>query len=305
MNPIDKAMLAALTDLSGIGDARAYELYTHYETPEKLLDAPESIVTEFHYLDADTYDGLQSLDKAIETYRHRFNEYEADGITILGIEDARYPDAVRDGPAPVLLYAKGNIGTLTGTAIGVSGSRETNEAGQQWIRSLSSAFVEEGNTIVSGGARGADTAAHQGALEFPNSTIAVLGTGVNIAYPPENEPLFERIVRTGGLLLSMRPPDAEPTRHAFIDRNELLAALSDAMIFVATDGSGGTMAQYEIALKQDKPAFVPPTGLEIEPSSGLTTLQDSNATATIQTPMDLSESVLATKSQQKDLDEWT
>lgn len=298
-------MLASLTDLSGIGDARAYELYTHYETPEKLLDAPESIVAEFHYLDADTYDGLQSLDKAIETYRHRFNKYEIDGITILGIEDARYPDAVRDGPAPVLIYAKGDLDTLTGTAIGVSGSRETNETGQQWIRSLSSAFAEKGNTIVSGGARGADKAAHQGALEFPNSTIAVLGTGVNIAYPPENESLFERIVKTGGLLLSMRPPDAEPTRHSFIDRNELLAALSDAMIFVATDGSGGTIAQYKIALKQNKPTFVPPTDLNIEPSSGLTKLRESNDTATIQSSAELADSISTTKSQQKNLDEWT
>ena len=297
-------MLAALTDLSGIGDARAYELYTYYETPQKLLNAPESIVSEFHYLDADTYEGLQSLNKAVEKYIHRFNEYETDGIRILSIEDDQYPDVVRDGPAPVLIYARGNTDILTGTAIGVSGSRKTNETGQQWIRSLSLELAEEGNVIVSGGARGADTAAHQGALEFPNSTIAVLGTGVNVAYPPENELLFEQIIRTGGLLLSMRPPDAEPTRHSFIDRNELLAALSDAMIFVATDGSGGTMAQYEIALKQDKPTFVPPSYLEIEPSSGLTELRDSNVTATMKTPTDLSNSILGSRSQQKDLDEW-
>lgn len=305
MNTTGKALLAALTDFSGIGDARAYELYTHFDDPLDLLNAPESLIDEFHYVDATTLTDLQSLDETLETYRRQFTSYESTDITILGIDDGQYPDSVRTNPAPVLLYAKGNVELLAEPAVGVSGSRETNTTGQQWIHSLAAELARDGYVVVSGGARGADTAAHQGALETPQSTIAVLGTGVNTAYPPENQSLFEQIIDAGGLLLSMRPPDAEPTSHAFIKRNELIAALSDGMIFVATDGDGGTMAQYEMARDRDRPLFVPPATLNIEPGDGLPTLRSSNDTTSVQNAGDISEAVSAAQSQQMDLDEWT
>lgn len=305
MNTADKAVLAALTDLSGIGDTRAYEIYTHFDDPDDLTSAPESLIDEFHYVDANTLTEMRSLDKNIESYRNQFNEYESDGITVLAIEDDQYPGIVRNGPAPVFLYAKGNIDLLTDITVGVSGSRETNDSGQQWIRSLSSELVSEGYTIVSGGARGADTAAHQGALEKNNSTIAVLGTGVNVAYPPENEPLFDQVVNTDGLLVSMRPPDAKPTRHAFIDRNKLIAALSDGMIFVATDGDGGTMAQYEMALDQGRPVFVPPSDLGIEPSDGLVTIRESEDTTVIESASELIDTPSMISPQQSNLEHWS
>ena len=305
MKLIHKALLAALTDISGIGDARAYELYDHFEDPLDLLDAPASLTDKYHYVDEATRTDIRSLDGEIEGYLNRFDAYESNGIAILGIVERRYPEVVRSGPAPVLLYAKGNVELLTGDAVGVSGSRETNETGQQWIESLSADLAENGYTLVSGGARGADTAAHRGALDTGGSTIAVLGTGVNVAYPPENQSLFERIIDTGGLLISMRPPDADPARHAFLDRNELIAALGDGMIFVATDGSGGTMAQYKIALEQGQPIFVPPTDVDITPNDGLTTIREGDATKSINTASDLLETVSTGNAEQKNLEEWT
>lgn len=299
-----KALLAALTDISGIGDARAYELYNHFDDPWDLLSAPTSLADKYHYVDETTLTDIQSLDSEVEGYLNRFDTYESNGITILGITEDRYPEAVRVGPAPVLLYAKGNVGLLTGDAIGVSGSRGTNETGQQWIKGVSAELAENGYTLVSGGARGADTAAHRGALGTDNSTIAVLGTGVNIAYPPENQTLFDQIIDTGGLLISMRQPDAEPARHAFLDRNELTAALSDGMIFVAADGSGGTMAQYKIALDQDRPIFVPPPNLDIAPNDGLATIREAEATKSIDTVSNLLATLPTEDSEQKNLDEW-
>ncbi len=300
-----KALLASLTDIPGIGDARAYELYTHFDDPKDLLTAPQSLTDKYHYVDGTTLTDIRSLDDEVEGYLDRFDTYESNGITILGITEDRYPEAVRAGPAPVLLYAKGNVELLTGDTVGVSGSRETNETGKQWIESLSAELAENGYTLVSGGARGTDTAAHRGALDTDGSTIAVLGTGVNVAYPPENQSLFDQIIDTGGLLISMRPPDAEPARHAFLNRNEVIAALSDGMIFVATDGNGGTMAQYKIALEQDRPVFVPPPNLDITPNDGLTTIREADATKSINTASDLLDTLSTGNSEQKNLDEWT
>jgi DNA processing protein len=300
-----KALLAALTDISGIGDTRAYELYNHFDDPRDLLSAPASLTDKYHYVDETTLTDIRSLDDEAKGYFNRFETYESNGITLLGITEDRYPEAVRAGPAPVILYAKGNVELLTGNTVGVSGSRETNETGQQWIESLSAELAENRHTLVSGGARGADTAAHRGALDTDESTIAVLGTGVNVVYPPENQSLFDQIIETGGLLISMRPPDAEPVRHAFLDRNELIAALSDGMIFVATDGNGGTMAQYKIALEQDRPVFVPPSNLDITPNDGLTTIREADATKSITTASDLLDTLSTGNAEQKDLDEWT
>ena len=112
MNTSDKALLAALTDLSGIGDARAYELYTHFDDPFDLLSGPESLTNDFHYIDNTTVNQLQSLDDTLEAYRQRFATYESEGITILGIDDTQYPASVRTNPAPPLLYAKGNVELL-------------------------------------------------------------------------------------------------------------------------------------------------------------------------------------------------
>lgn len=304
MNTTERAILTALTDISGIGDARARELYTYVDDPVNLIEPPQAIIDEFHYIDSDTYAALQTLDDHVQEYRRRFEEYSTDGITVLGIEDNQYPDRARDGPAPAILYAKGNLELLTHSTIGVSGSRETNDAGQEWIRSLTADLVSKDYIIVSGGARGADTAAHWGALESTESTIAVLGTGVNVAYPPENEPLFEHILEDDGLLLSMRPPDATPTRHSFLDRNELIAALSDRMVFVATDGTGGTIAQYNIAVEQEREVFVPASGLGIEPSEGLTTLREDDKTIVINAESDLLPTLSTTESQQSNLDKW-
>lgn len=305
MKLTDKALLAALTDISGIGDTRAYELYNHFNDPKDLLSAPASLTGEYHYVDETTIKEIQSLDYELEDYFNRFDTYESNGIRIISITEDRYPEAVRAGPAPILLYAKGNVGLLAEDAVGVSGSRDTNEVGQQWIESLSTELAENGYTIVSGGARGADTAAHRGALDTDGSTIAVLGTGVNVAYPPENQALFDQIIDKGGLLISMRQPDAEPARHAFLDRNKVTAALSDGMIFVATDGNGGTMAQYKIALDQGRPIFAPQSNLDIAPNDGLATIRETDATRSIDTASDLLTTLLTDHSEQKNLDEWT
>lgn len=303
MNQTGRAILAALTEISGIGDSRARELYNHFEDPKELIDPPKSIISDFHYVGPDTYAKLETFERLVKDYRRQLKQYAQDGIEVLAITEERYPQAAREGPAPVLLYAKGNIDLLKKQTVGVSGSRETNQQGREWIRSLASDLASDGRVIVSGGARGADTAAHRGALDSLASTIVVLGTGANVAYPPENESLFESVVDSDGLVVSMRPPDAEPAQHAFLDRNQLIAALSELMVFVATDGSGGTMAQYEIAVEQSLPVYVAPPDVGIQPSNGLSTIRDSDSAQIVDTPADIYDSSLK-QDRQSDFSDW-
>ncbi|WP_265112036.1 DNA-processing protein DprA [Halosolutus halophilus] len=275
------AALVGLTDIDGIGDKRALELYRAVETLEELWSSPLAAFDDFHYVDEETHAQLRSLPETIDDYCERFDRYRNDGTEIIGIDDNRYPAVLRRNHAPFILYARGDVDLLDGPAVSVSGSRETNEAGQQWIRGIARELAAKGYTIVSGGARGADTAAHEGALDATGETIVVLGTGVDTPYPEENEALFSDIVDAGGLLLSHRPPDAGPTRHSFLDRNPTISALSRGTIVVATDGTGGTMAQYDIAVEQNRRIFVPEVDRDIRPDNGLRELRTAEATTVV------------------------
>ncbi|ELY39857.1 DNA-processing protein DprA [Natronorubrum tibetense] len=275
------ASLVALTDVDGVGDKRALKLYRAVETPEELWSSSLTAFDDFHYVDEETHTQLQNLPETIDNYRERFDRYRNDGIKIIGIDDDRYPASLRRNHAPLVLYAKGNVDLLNGPAVSVSGSRETNEAGQHWTREIACELAAEGYTIVSGGARGADTAAHEGALDATGETIVVLGTGVDIPYPEENKALFSDIVDTGGLLLSHQRPNAGPTRHSFLNRNPTISALSPGIIVVATDGTGGTMAQYDIAVEQNRRIFVPKADRDIRPDNGLRELRTAKATTVV------------------------
>ncbi|WP_235847870.1 DNA-processing protein DprA [Natronorubrum thiooxidans] len=232
-------------------------------------------------MDEETHAQLRELPETIDDYREQFDRYRNDGIEVIGIDDDRYPAALRRNHAPLILYARGNVDLLDDPAVSVSGSRETNEAGRQWIREIACELAAEGYTIVSGGARGSDTAAHEGTLDATGETIVVLGTGVDTPYPEENEALFSDIVDAGGLLLSHRPPDAGPTRHSFLNRNPTISALSSGTIVVATDGTGGTMAQYDIAVEQNRRVFVPEANRDIQPDNGLRELRTAEATTVV------------------------
>ncbi|MDS0477204.1 DNA-processing protein DprA [Natrinema sp. 1APR25-10V2] len=289
MNLDDLAGLVALTEIGGIGDKRALELYRTFEDIDDLLDSPRDAFSEYHYVDAEAYDRLQSLEPIIEETRQRFDRYRADGIDVIGIEDDRYPAALAAQHSPLVIYAKGNTELLQQRSISFSGSRETNIAGQKWAREIARDLAAEGYAIVSGGATGADTAAHEGALEAGGATVVVLGTGVETPYPEENEPLFEQIVDTDGVLVSHRRPTAGPTRSGFLDRNKTLSALSPGLVIVATDGSGGTMSQYDDATAQERQVFVPTSTLDIQPYKGVTEIVNTGSPLAIETAPEIVE----------------
>ena len=286
MNDTELGTLLALRDISGIGDSRAYELYAAFDGLDELLAAPDAAFDGFHYVDTETLAAIRGLDDAIDEYRRTIEEWTESGVAVLGPDDDAYPEAVQAGPGPVLLYVVGDINQIRRGGIAVSGSRETNETGQAWVREVTAELART-RPVVSGGALGADTAAHEGALESTGSTVVVLGTGVETPYPPANELLFDQIVDTGGALVSMRPPDAEPARYAFVERNALIAALSEAVLIVATDGSGGTIAQYEAAVRQDRPVFLPPAESGVRPNEGIEELRSKETTTTVQSATDL------------------
>lgn len=159
-------------------------------------------------------------------------------------DDARYPHRLRalGHDAPPIVYALGRVERLQEPAVAIVGTRHATAPGLRAARRLARAAAAGGATVVSGLARGVDAAAHEGALDGrPGATIAVLGTGLDVAYPADHRTLQDRIA-ADGLLLSELPPGLRATRGSFPERNRLIAALAPVTAVVeAGEGSGALL----------------------------------------------------------------
>lgn len=304
MNTYQKAILVSLTELSGVGDSRAYDIFKNFDKPERIINLPQKDLEKFNYIDEDVFDDPETFEETVESYVQRLERHSNQGIDTIGIEDERYPESVKEGPSPILIYVKGNAELLQRISIGFSGSRETDTNGKQWTRSLACQLSQSGYTIVSGGAKGTDTAAHEGAINNDGSTVVVLATGVDVAYPPENEELFDKVLSDNGALISMRPPGAKPTSYSFIERNKLIASLSDGMVFVAAEEDSGTKSQYEDALNRDIPIFAPPADLNITPVNGICEIRNNNTTNIISSKDGVTKKISQMKHRQSGINDW-
>lgn len=178
-----------------------------------------------------------------------------------------YPARLTPLPqAPELLYVRGELDDRP--AVAVVGSRHDTRYGRQMAFDIASGLARAGVTVVSGLARGIDTAAHRGALAGGGKTIAVLGGGFSNLYPPENKDLAEKIVQTGGALVTEYPPDATPLPFHFPLRNRIISGLSDGVLLIEAALKSGTLSTVNHALSQGRPVFALPGNVDA-PGSAL------------------------------------
>lgn len=159
---------------------------------------------------------------------------------------------------PHVLFYKGTLATAQERAVAVVGSRRETRYGREQAFRIARELAQSGVTVVSGLARGVDTAAHKGALEGGGRTIAVLGSGLNNLYPPENKELAQEIVARGGAVVSELPPTSEPMAFHFPVRNRIISGLSDAVLLVEAREKSGTWITVGHALAQGREVFALP-----------------------------------------------
>lgn len=308
MNLETLGRLLALTEVSKVGDKRALQLYHSFNSLEELFSAELDEFDQFHFIDEGNIQELQNLRPAAERYEGIFRQCEDAGISVIGIDDQHYPEELREYHAPLVIYAKGNTDLLSRRSISFAGSRDTDSNGQKWAVDVAETLADD-YVIVSGGANGADASAHKGALRASGDTIVVLGTGVENMYPEENRELFNRVLEGDGLIISHQTPDAGPSRQGFLHRNKTNSGLSEAIILVATDGSGGTMSQYSDAVSQGKLVFAPAPEMGFEPTEGISEIVSSGEAHPITSAKDVLETLNEQKeistNSQASLDNWT
>ena len=254
-----------LTLTPGLGTATIRQLLSHFGLPEKIVGAKRSDLTR--YADAEAIQALDSelVGKAVE---RALAWLEEPGNAIITLADAEFPRLLLEIPdPPALIYCRGRTELLTRPALALVGSRNATAQGignaEQFARSFSAA----GLTIVSGLAQGIDAAAHRGGLAGEGSTIAVLGTGVDIAYPRSNAALAAEIAAQG-LLLSEFPLSTKAFAHNFPRRNRLISGLAQGCLVIEAALGSGSLITARTAAEQGREVFAVPGSIHSPLSKG-------------------------------------
>ncbi len=194
--------------------------------------------------------------------------YERLGVRVLTLSDDGYPRLLREIPAPPpVLYVNGGLLDGDDRAVGIVGTRRFTPYGREVTAMLSGDLAAGGVTIVSGLARGIDGVAHQAALQAGGRTIAVLGSGPDVVYPPEHRNLAERIAEQGALV-SEYPPGRQPDAQNFPARNRIISGLSLGVIVIEAPERSGALITADFAADQGRDVFVVPGSVLSAASAG-------------------------------------
>lgn len=199
--------------------------------------------------------------------------------TVLAYPDAAYPPGLRQlrNPPPIL-YVLGTTDVLSaGPCVAVVGSRSASAYGMTVTADFCRDFCEAGFTIVTGGAKGVDSAAAQTALKFGGKVILVLGCGVDVVYPPENEDLFRQTTKAGGAIVSEFIYGTQPLSSLFPRRNRIIAALSDGCVVTEAGLRSGALITADHCLDLRRPLYAVPGNITSAGSAGTNSLIRSGA----------------------------
>jgi DNA processing protein len=220
---------AVLRSIDGIGHARASQLH-------------------------------QALRRAADEAPRQLEHAQQLGVSIICPDDELYPTLLRDIPdPPCVLYVRGSLQPRDLNALAIVGSRRCSYYGREQAERFGALLGGAGLTVVSGGARGIDSAAHRGALSHPQGrTIAVLGCGIDIIYPPENASLFEQIARRGAILSEL-PIATPPVAENFPRRNRIVSGISRGVLVIEADERSGALITARQACEDHgRPVFALP-----------------------------------------------
>lgn len=222
----------------------------HFGDPHTALNAPIQAFMNINGLTQKTAERCMQLasipvDKEIEKLE------KVDGFLVT-IKEIDYPSNLRNIPdPPPVLFVRGDIREEDRFSVAIIGTRSPSEYGKSMAYKISRDLAKRGLTIISGGARGIDTIAHRAALDAGGRTIAVLGCGVDVAYPYENKKLFEDISRSGAII-SEYVPGTKPDAWRFPVRNRIVSGMSIGVLVVESKVNGGAMITANLALDQGR-----------------------------------------------------
>ena len=224
------------------------------------------------------YHKKKILDKNLDRAKEVLRWCNKAGVNIVTLEDDDYPATLKDlVDRPGVLYYVGTLPDFSKElSIGVVGTREMTLYGQRCAFEIGYGLTKGGAIVVSGGALGIDCTAQKGAIAAGGSTIAILGSGIDVLYPPQNKELLIKIMETGAVITEY-PPFTPPNRYNFPVRNRLISGLSKGVVIVEADKNSGAMITADKAKAQHRYLFSVPGPINVFQSTGTNELISTGA----------------------------
>ena len=263
----DREAYISLNMIEGLGPVSVRRLIDCLGSPRAILEADREELMKARGVgeklalriiaQRDRIDAAKEIGKAAD-----------EGARIITPLDAEYPVALKTiHDPPMALYVRGCLLPQDAKALAIVGSRSTSHYGLSSADRLAYQLGKVGFTVVSGLARGTDTAAHSGVLKSGGRTIAVLGGALDCLYPPENEPLANRIAKNGAVV-SEYPMGRQADRMTFPYRNRIISGLSMGVLLIESDIKGGSMHTTDAAMEQGRTVFALPGRIDVPGTRG-------------------------------------
>ncbi len=269
----------ALSMLQDIGPVRAKRLLSVFKTPERIFNAKKDDLCEVNGIGSKLFKHIKEFN-SWNLIERQMNLMMQKDIKAVHFHDQSYPELLREiVDAPIVLYVKGELRPQDRYAIAIVGSRKPTDYGIVVTEKISAELSSMGFTIVSGMARGIDSLAHRGTLMNGGRTIAVLGSGLDRPYPPENRVLMEKIAKDG-YVVSEFPPGTPPDKENFPKRNRLISGLSLGVLVVEATSDSGSLITAQYAVDQNREVFAVPGNITSSNSNGTNQLIKKGAILT-------------------------
>jgi DNA processing protein len=248
----------ALNMLPTMGPVRLRKLLQVFTAPERILGAKRDDLRKVEGVGREVVEQISNWESIVDLPAElkRIQDF---GATVITQSSPQYPKSLREiHSPPIVLYVWGEIQERDHHAIGIIGARRTTHYGSESAKKLAYQLAYAGLTVISGLARGIDTAAHQGAIAAKGRTIAVIGSGLSKLYPPENEALAEKIRNGNGAIVSEFSMEIEPDRQTFPMRNRIISGWSHGILVVEAGANSGALITASQALEQGRAVYAVP-----------------------------------------------
>jgi DNA processing protein len=263
----DKEALIALNMIPHVGPVRLRNMQDRIGSPAAILSASKDQLLHVPGIGEAAADAIVGWESGVDL-RGELRRIQEFGCQVVTWQDEHYPPLLKQiYDPPILLYVKGTLTARDKNSVAIVGSRQTTHYGINVARKLGYQLAYVGVTVVSGGARGIDTAAHQGALNAKGRTIGVLGTGINIVFPSENATLFEKIIENGAIVTQFpfnRPAD----KQSFPIRNRIVAGMTLGTVVVEANLTSGALITANFANEAGRQVFAVPGSIDSPRSKG-------------------------------------
>lgn len=261
----DVALWVALNQIPGLGNTSVCQLLTKFGSPEAIFSAP---IRELREIVSDEFAQKISNGADFAAIQPTLDWLKKDNAHVVTLADEHYPQKLLEiSNPPAILYAIGHLKWLNHPSIAMVGSRSATPQGEKNAEDFAQSLCDQGVCVVSGMALGIDGAAHRGALKSNGTTIAVVGTGLDIVYPSRHRDLAHKIAERG-LILSEFPLGTPSKAQNFPRRNRLISGLSLGCLVVEANMDSGSLITARLAAEQGREVFAIPGSIHSPVSKG-------------------------------------